>query len=78
MKRILALSLVTVTLVMFAATGCANLTPAQQQALSGGAVGTAAGGAIGALAGSAAVGAAIGGATGLAAGALWQDIESAL
>jgi osmotically inducible lipoprotein OsmB len=77
-KRILALSLVMVIVVMSSAMGCANLTPSQQHALSGGVIGTAAGAALGALAGSAAVGAAIGGTTGLAAGALWQDIERAL
>jgi osmotically inducible lipoprotein OsmB len=77
-KRVLALSLVMIMLVMFGAAGCANMTPEQQRAVSGGVIGTATGAAIGALAGSAAVGAAIGGATGLAAGALWQDIQSAI
>ena len=78
MKRILALGLVVVILAVFSASGCANLTPTQQRALSGGAIGTAAGAAIGAMAGSAAVGAALGGTTGLAAGALWKDVERSL
>jgi osmotically inducible lipoprotein OsmB len=77
-KRILALARVVVILAVFSVGGCANLTPTQQRALTGGAIGTAAGAAIGAMAGSAAVGAALGGTTGLAAGALWKDIERAL
>jgi osmotically inducible lipoprotein OsmB len=77
-KRLLALGLVVVILTAFSAAGCANLTPTQQRALTGGAAGTAAGAVIGAMAGSAAVGAALGGTTGLAAGALWQDVERAL
>lgn len=78
MERILALGLVVVILAVVSAAGCANLTPTQQRALTGGVIGTAAGAAIGAVAGSAAVGAALGGTTGLAAGALWQDVERAL
>jgi osmotically inducible lipoprotein OsmB len=72
------LILVVVVLALLAPTGCANLSPRQQHALTGGVAGTAAGAVLGALAGNAAVGAAIGGATGLAAGALWRDVESAL
>jgi osmotically inducible lipoprotein OsmB len=72
------LVLVVAVLALPAPTGYANLSPRQQQALTGGVAGTAAGAVLGALAGNAAVGAAIGDATGLAAGALWRDIESAL
>ena len=54
------------------AAGCANMTPAQQRALSGGAIGAAGGAAIGALTGHAATGAAIGGATGAAGGYLYE------
>jgi osmotically inducible lipoprotein OsmB len=51
-------------------TGCANLTPRQQRALSGGAIGAAGGAAGGAIVGgSPAVGAALGGAVGAATGA---------
>jgi osmotically inducible lipoprotein OsmB len=51
--------------------GCANLTPRQQRALSGGAIGAAGGAAVGAIVGgSPAIGAAIGGAAGAATGAL--------
>jgi hypothetical protein len=51
--------------------GCANMTPRQQRALSGGAIGAAGGAAVGAIVGgSPAVGAAIGGAAGAATGAL--------
>jgi osmotically inducible lipoprotein OsmB len=51
--------------------GCANLTPTQQRALSGGAIGAAGGAALGAMVGgSPALGAALGGAAGAATGAL--------
>ncbi len=51
--------------------GCAGMTPTQQRALSGGAIGAAGGAALGAIAGgSAAVGAAIGGAAGVLTGTL--------
>lgn len=58
---------------LLATAGCSNLTPQQQRALSGGALGAVGGAAIGALAGSAAIGAAIGGAAGVAAGALVDE-----
>jgi osmotically inducible lipoprotein OsmB len=76
MKRMRALILV---LVLVAAVGCANMTPQQQRALSGGAIGAAGGAALGAIVGgSPALGAAVGGAVGTAAGALWQDITKPL
>jgi osmotically inducible lipoprotein OsmB len=51
--------------------GCANLTPTQQRALSGGAIGAAGGAALGAIVGgSPALGAVVGGAAGAATGAL--------
>ncbi|MGC9217214.1 YMGG-like glycine zipper-containing protein [Acidithiobacillus sp.] len=54
-----------------ALVGCANMSPTQQRALSGGAIGAAGGAALGAVVGgSPAVGAAVGGAAGAAAGAL--------
>jgi osmotically inducible lipoprotein OsmB len=68
MTRVLALIFVV---TLLATAGCANLTPRQQRALSGGAIGAAGGAALGAVTGgSPALGAAIGGAAGAATGAL--------
>jgi osmotically inducible lipoprotein OsmB len=62
---------VIAVLVLLVSTGCANMTPRQQRALSGGAIGAAGGAAVGAIVGgSPAVGAAVGGAVGAATGAL--------
>jgi len=62
-------------LVLLNTAGCANMTPRQQQALSGGAIGAAGGAALGAIAGGhPAIGAGVGGAVGAGVGALWQDI----
>jgi len=53
--------------------GCADMTPSQQRALSGGAIGAATGAAIGGIAGGhAGMGAAIGGATGATGGYLYE------
>src|SRR5688572_22372212 len=61
----------TLVVVLWAAVGCANMTPRQQRALSGGAIGAAGGAALGAITGgSPALGAVIGGAAGAATGAL--------
>ncbi len=55
---------------------CANLTPAEQRALTGGAIGAAAGAALGAVAGgSAATGAAIGGVAGVAGGLIYNQLK---
>lgn len=76
MKRLLSLALV---LALVATAGCANMTPRQQQMLSGGAIGAAGGAAIGAIVGgSPLIGAAVGGVAGTAAGALWEDIKKNL
>ncbi len=75
MKRIGALLVILLAIISLTASGCANMTPTQQRALSGGAIGAAAGAGLGAIAGNATIGAAIGGPAGLAAGALWGDIE---
>ena len=76
MKRILSLTLV---LVLLATVGCANMTPTQQRALSGGAIGAAGGAVLGAIVGgSPAIGAGVGGAVGAAVGALWEDINKTL
>jgi hypothetical protein len=65
--------------VLFATAGCANMTPQQQRALSGGAMGAAGGTPVGAnVGGSPALGAVVGGAAGTAVGALWEDIHKAL
>jgi hypothetical protein len=76
MKRMVA---VVLAISLLAAVGCANMTPTQQRALSGGAIGAAGGAAMGAIVGgSPAIGAAVGGGVGAAAGALWSDITRAV
>ncbi|MCZ7625324.1 MAG: hypothetical protein C3F12_07540 [Candidatus Methylomirabilota bacterium] len=70
----IALGLVVVALT----TGCAGMSPRQQRALSGGAIGAAGGAAIGAMAGSPTTGAIVGGAVGTATGALWDDLKKSL
>jgi len=76
MKRVLPLGLI---LLWLGAGGCANMSPRQQRALSGGAIGAAGGAAVGAIVGgSPTIGAAVGGAAGTATGALWEDIKRAL
>jgi len=70
MKRI---SMVLLVLVLLGGwmIGCANMTPTQQRALSGGAIGAAGGAALGAITGgSPALGAVVGGAAGAVGGAL--------
>jgi osmotically inducible lipoprotein OsmB len=70
MRRVMA---VILGMVLVGAVWCANMTPRQQRALSGGAIGAAGGAALGAIVGgSPAGGAAVGGAAGAAAGALMQ------
>jgi hypothetical protein len=65
-----ARSITAVILTVFT-LGCAGMTPTQQRALSGGAIGAAGGAALGAITGgSAAVGAAVGGAAGVLTGVL--------
>jgi osmotically inducible lipoprotein OsmB len=76
MKRVLTLGL---SLLWLGAGGCANMSPRQQRALSGGAIGAAGGAAVRAIVGgSPTIGAAVGGAAGTATGALWDDIKKAL
>lgn len=63
--------LLLIPLCLVCLGGCANMTPTQQSALSGGAIGAAGGAVMGTVVGgSPAVGAAVGGAVGAAAGAL--------
>jgi osmotically inducible lipoprotein OsmB len=76
MKRVLTLGLI---LLWLGAGGCANMSPRQQWALSGGAIGAAGSAAVGAiLGGSPTIGATVGGAAGTATGPLWEDIKNAL
>ncbi|MBI4639944.1 MAG: hypothetical protein HY731_04580 [Candidatus Tectomicrobia bacterium] len=65
------ISVLLVFTLISLSTGCAGLTPQQQRALSGGAIGAAGGAALGAITGgSPAVGAAVGGAVGVVGGLL--------
>jgi len=74
MKRMLVVAALATSLAAGSlTTGCANMTPAQQRALSGGAAGAAAGAALGAITtGQPGTGAAIGGAAGAAGGYLYE------
>jgi uncharacterized protein YcfJ len=73
MKRAYLASCVAMALAAGSfATGCANMTPAEQRALSGGAIGAATGALIGGISGNAGTGAAIGGATGAAGGYIYE------
>jgi osmotically inducible lipoprotein OsmB len=73
MKR--ARTIAAVLLTAFT-LGCAGMTPTQQRALSGGAIGAAGGAALSAIAGgSAAVGAVVGGAAGVLTGTLIDGSE---
>ena len=56
--------------VFFMIAACSNMTPQEQGALSGGAIGAAGGAVLGAVAGVPALGAALGGAGGAAIGAV--------
>jgi osmotically inducible lipoprotein OsmB len=70
MRRVMGFIL---CMVFLGTVGCANMTPRQQRALSGGAIGAAGGAALGAIVGgSPALGAAVGGAAGAATGALMK------
>jgi hypothetical protein len=53
--------------------GCADMSPTQQRALSGTAIGAGGGAVIGAIAGNAGLGAGIGAAAGLAGGLLFDQ-----
>jgi len=65
--------------VLLITVGCANMTPREQRALSGGAIGATGGALLGAIVGgNPAIGAGVGGAVGVAAGALWEDINKSL
>jgi hypothetical protein len=55
--------------------GCADMTPTQQRALSGTAIGASGGAIIGAIAGNAGLGAGIGAAAGLAGGLIYNQVK---
>ena len=56
-------------------TGCSDMTPTQQRALSGTAIGAGGGAVIGAIAGNAGLGAGIGAAAGLAGGLIFDQVK---
>ena len=70
MKKALSRQVGIAVLVLALTTGCAGMSPRQQRALSGGAIGAGGGAALGAIAGSPTTGAIVGGAVGVATGAL--------
>ncbi len=75
MKKAIISVLLVLTLVSLT-VGCTGLTPQQQRALTGGAMGAAGGAALGALTGgSPAIGAAIGGAAGVAGGLILNEMK---
>jgi len=55
--------------------GCSDMTPGQQWALSGTAIGAGGGAVIGAIAGNAGLGAGIGAAAGLAGGLIYNQVQ---
>jgi hypothetical protein len=67
-KLILAATVAVVPL-----TACSDMTPGQQRAVSGTAIGAGGGAIIGALAGNAGLGAGIGAAAGLAGGLIYNQ-----
>ncbi|WP_414040626.1 hypothetical protein ACJU26_00560 [Acidithiobacillus sp. M4-SHS-6] len=68
-----------IPLCVLALSGCANMSPTGQRALSGGAIGAAGGAVLGTVAaGNPAVGAAVGGAVGAGVGAALPNIERTL
>ena len=70
MKNILAVLICGATLA-----GCADMTPGQQRAAGGTAIGATGGAVIGALAGNAALGTAIGAGAGLVGGLLYNHVK---
>jgi hypothetical protein len=62
-------------LAALALTSCAGMSPTQQRALSGGAMGAAGGAVIGAIAGNAGMGAAIGAGAGVLGGLAYDQHE---
>ena len=71
MKPILVLLL----LCCVSVAGCSNMSPTEQRALSGTAIGTAGGAVLGAIGGNAALGAVAGGVAGLAGGLIYDQVK---
>ena len=71
MKRLILVAAVAVVPL----AGCADMTPTQQRALSGTAIGAGGGAVIGAIAGNAGLGAGIGAAAGLAGGLIFDQAK---
>jgi len=78
MKKALSRQVGVAMLVLAFATGCAEMSTRQQQALSGGAIGAGAGVVLGAIAGAPLTGALIGAGAGGITGALWEDLRKSL
>ena len=70
MKKYLILAALTLPVI-----ACADMTPTQQRALTGTAIGAGGGAAIGAIAGNAGLGAGIGAAAGLAGGLIYNQAK---
>jgi osmotically inducible lipoprotein OsmB len=67
--------LVLLAAMLFAFTGCANMTTTEQRVLSGGAIGAGSGIAIGSLAGAPAIGAAVGAGAGALGGLVYDQAQ---
>ena len=72
MKRVVVPAVLAAALGL---TGCADMTPGQQRALSGSAIGATSGAVIGAIAGNAGKGAVIGAGVGLLGGVLVNEYD---
>jgi len=70
MKRFLLVAALAVPVV-----GCSDMSPTQQRALSGTAIGAGGGAVIGAIAGNAGMGALIGAGAGLAGGLIYDQVK---
>jgi Glycine-zipper domain len=57
-------------------SACSNMTPGQQRALGGTAIGASGGAILGAIGGNAALGAGLGAAAGLAGGLIYNQVKS--
>jgi hypothetical protein len=72
MKRLILVA----TMASVPLAACSDMTPGQQRALSGTAIGAGGGAIIGAIAGNAGLGAGIGAAAGLAGGLIYNQAKS--
>jgi hypothetical protein len=67
--------ILTATMAAVPLTGCADMNPTQQRALSGTAIGAGGGAVIGAIAGNAGLGAGVGAVAGLAGGLIFDKVK---